>query len=1499
MTTSEEGVNRFTRAAEGMAGKVASSFEVMARQMSRSVSSGQRDLGKLQASMAAVDAQNIDVDVDVDTTKAMAQLKVLKAEIESINAMKINVDANVNRGGSFGSRMFGSPIGPKNAPNSRGGLMRTVANTALNLFGVPQGSTIPRRLMMGAAQWAAPRVKAWGMGKVANAWDNVKDKFSRLNPFSKRNMVGIGDEPEEGLPDPGFLRRIGSEMASMGKNAATAGGHIMRMTRAALLLSPALESVLAGVMALGGSLGSGILGAGAGLTGIIGTGLVGTGGILGALIPASKDIGEANDALDKLQETVKKYGKASEEAAEARKLVNKEDEVAVRIVRKWDNFTKNMRQDTRAGRRSINNTFSSSISELNSVWRPDMAQIVNQSSRGFESGISSFWDKLDSPNTHRNLSILSTTFEQVSPAAGRIFANMGRLFTNIAAAATPQVNEFFKWFDSWMENANNDTTNLTKLNKLFNGWTQDFKIWMGFFKEFGLFFGTLLGAGREQGASMIEDLTQKMEDQRKIWESPMGQQGLDSWYDRQVSNFRKLTREIAALVAQLGEFIDMISRMLGPILDLSEAVRNLVPGNSLADSAASIFTLTAGYAGIKALAKGAVGKVFGAGAAGATGAGAGTAAGTAGGGVLRGIWSGRGGVPGTGMRSMIGRGIGKLALPATVGLMAYDFVNAPTSASGGSSSDPTGMSYFGTFSGDSLFERSASSLTGGLWNPGATSIPASALGGYNKEQAKSAISMQDAWMSRQRGPVRGIMRRGRQQLNLMKLAAYDEEETEKILSGRYSQNSAKMPLYKAGLANPEKLARLRKLENGVLNARIEVMEQQMRQLKGVRRGEKVNDLLEAQRLNVTGRGGLKGNELQRWTQSMNELMPQMMGQIQNVRGKPGQAKQITEQLLTPLREAAKQNPKLEKLYEDMTNKVRKRWSRMGDDIGIVNGKIYTGSKKEWQNISDKIGTEAERARQRASTAFTALQQQAIGSLMGMGYSAAEAKKIVQSSDASGKAPNAGGPGNSIASGMGNAARNAQHRGGRAMGGRIPGRGNRDTVPFGDGMAAPGELYTITNGHTEQRINEYLRPYGTSMAREISRENLPHNAPTRGKKHARGGKVKNKSVTVQSAGQLAESMGLHVGEGPGYGGTPSAGHATNSLHYSGLAYDISGTPDQMRAYFLTAWKKFHGSINELFYDPMGYYYDQGRRVEGAIGGHSDHVHIGFFDSTPTMHGGAMSATGAGGTAIRSIHLKGIAAKGKGIPGALEGASNEALRKGLEKKINKKIGAGGGGGAMGGVPGNLKRWNKTFAEHNSGNGDWGGPSMPFNVAAQIAEWAGLPGVTFAQIGKGESNLRPGATGIDPGGTKGLGWLMVTTGYNDALIAKYGGQGAMLNPFINAKAAKEIYDSNGIGAWYGTQYMTGTNLHYNGGYKNGGKFDVRRPTMFLAGEGNRPETVSVKPANKGSSRRRGGGSGVVINKMIIQNHREGDIRKQVDKEFASLGVAFDTSFDDDDEV
>lgn len=214
-------------------------------------------------------------------------------------------------------------------------------------------------------------------------------------------------------------------------------------------------------------------------------------------------------------------------------------------------------------------------------------------------------------------------------------------------------------------------------------------------------------------------------------------------------------------------------------------------------------------------------------------------------------------------------------------------------------------------------------------------------------------------------------------------------------------------------------------------------------------------------------------------------------------------------------------------------------------------------------------------------------------------------------------------------------------------------------------------------------------------------------------------------------------------------------------------------------------------------------------------HLNHLHLAVNDSLT----GAFR--GAGITKLKKMAVKGTEGAMKAIAQSVVNKAVKAANRFIQRKMGGAVERHSGKDVQfgGKLPADLEKYNHVYAEHSSADGDWGGPKMPFNKIAELAEWAGMPGITFAQITKGESGQRPGATGIDPGGTKGLGLWMVTTGFNDALIAKYGGEKAMLNPIINAKAAAEIYKSSGIGAWYGTDYVTGTDIHYNGSFAKGG--------------------------------------------------------------------------------
>jgi hypothetical protein len=72
---------------------------------------------------------------------------------------------------------------------------------------------------------------------------------------------------------------------------------------------------------------------------------------------------------------------------------------------------------------------------------------------------------------------------------------------------------------------------------------------------------------------------------------------------------------------------------------------------------------------------------------------------------------------------------------------------------------------------------------------------------------------------------------------------------------------------------------------------------------------------------------------------------------------------------------------------------------------------------------------------------------------------------------------------------------------------------------------------------------------------------------------------------------------------------------DSKHGYGKAIDMAGSAGAMRRFAQAAMRR--PGIDEVFYDPLGYFMDRGRIVRGSIGGHSDHVHVGIFDK-PGWH-----------------------------------------------------------------------------------------------------------------------------------------------------------------------------------------------------------------------------------------------------------------------------------------
>lgn len=583
---------------------------------------------------------------------------------------------------------------------------------------------------------------------------------------------------------------------------------------------------------------------------------------------------------------------------------------------------------------------------------------------------------------------------------------------------------------------------------------------------------------------------------------------------------------------------------------------------------------------------------------------------------------------------------------------------------------------------------------------------------------------------------------------------------------------------------------------------------------------------------------------------------------------PG-AKIVAQDSLDMLKTAARTNPQLKGQYDRLTRGVERRFSSMGATVNQVNGNIYTGSNKEWKRISAAISTPAEQAKERASTAFTQLQEAAIGSLEAMGYSRSQAKKIVASSDATGNTKSgnrarqnakdvAAFTSPSLASPVGSLLPGLSTLPTGATGMRIPGSGRADTVPLTLGMAAPGEL--VVNRHTEQRVNGILGMAGTSLGREVAGESRKHS------EYALGGRTQLYGGVTPGMGSMISQLD---GMGFAHGSTTGGTHAANSYHYRGEAVDFGDATNDMQKLWSVLYPQ-RGQFAELF--GPSYLTPGPTLMHNGVGfvdpslqaGHNDHIHVALAAALAGGLGTRGSAGVGGGTDLAAMMVSQLVAPTSslgGVPGAIQNAAMQAVTTGLNGVIASAAGVPGGGGGV-----------------SFGSGRWQTEMSQIAKAKRwnLADWQWLVNA--------ESSGDPTAVNKSSGAF-GLGQFL---GATKTAYAPYGA--ASTDPvkqidamgkyiddrYQNPTAAKAFHLANN---WYD---KGGRTPQWGGWHAKGGQFTVSRPTLFGAGEAG-TETVNV---SKGS----GGGKSIAVHIERIENHREGDIAKMIEREMALLADDLD---------
>jgi hypothetical protein len=1181
---------------------------------------------------------------------------------------------------------------------------------------------------------------------------------------------------------------------------AAAGGRAIFMGAAVAAAAPAIVALGGSISALIGSLAMAAGGAGVAGTGLLGAAAVGFGSIAAVAVPTMNRLKQVKKDQDAYNKAVQQYGDASSQAIKAHNTLNAEfakTPGSRQLFRNLNTLQTGFRARTQPAQGNFIGVLNDSLGAANRLM-PEFAQISNSSMGAARHAWQGFLAVLSNREAQMTWRTLGQMFhEDIGPFA-RGVGNIAVFFERIARASRPGVREMFDSFDNMTSRLASQVSNTQKTGNTVGRMMDQLHAWMRLFGAAGRLAVTFFTAGQTQGKSLVQSMT----DQLNRWSDWLERNPakVQNFFDQAISS----TKALGGALANIAGTLFQISSALMPVLQGFSALTGAMPPSLM------------GALGIMAggrFVAGKFGRAFGGGAAGAggtaaaEGAAAAAATGTAatatrGGGILAGA---RGALGRIGSMSAgdVAAGVGKAALrkvgPLALAFAAYDFLTTQGSIG----------NRLGAVANGALFGI-PNMLGAHLGQAGPTVSGAAAANQFLRTPANNTV-----------GAISSHMNQLRRQLGARTTFA------------DVTGNITVMPRLRGDARRrvQDQLNALKPTLNVAINTRT---------------AQQLGDLQQAFQIRESrlGERGARRGLFAGLRQELSHLGPQ--GRDALLRA--------TASWTSVLQDGTK---KQKRTARDLVTYIEHQYRAMGQNVQVVNGNIEDGTRKSWQRIQAAMSSQSEQALEQVTKNFTAIQREAVGDLVAMGFSRSEARQLVRGIEqggsvgsASRNAINIGAQATHGIQAQGRAQAQRQSR--RARGGRLSGIGNSDYLNVGGGLAAPNEL--IVNRHTERRADAKLGRRG-ALAALVAGEHVPNsmNVST----YAYGGVTPGLAKLITRL----DHIGFH------HGSTTGGGHAPNSFHFRGEAVDYGDANNNMERLWRVVYP-MRRQFAELFGPanmtpgPTLMHNGVGFNDPALQAQHNNHIHIALANAMAAL--GALGAGGAGGGMV-APQLRRRQVRGRGVPGALAQASVDAIRTGIQNNLSAAMGgAGGGVGGGGGTSGA----NQTL-----------GKAMMIAAGWPASEWPALKALWTRESGWNANAVNPssGAMGIP----QALGHGNVFH-LGDARAQIAWGLNYIRGRYGSPSAAWQHERSAG---WYA---RGGRVPNWGGWFGNGGAMVAGQPTLIGVGERGQRERVTVTRESGGTGF--GAGSPIQVHIGTVHYHGKGDLKKAIEDELREVARSLD---------
>jgi hypothetical protein len=1277
-----------------------------------------------------------------------------------------------------------------------------------------------------------------GSKNQMDAMEEIGDKLQDIERDArdtKSAMKSHGDQMKQTTRDTDMLSAAtGSAAGGMGRMRSK----MLLMGGAIAALLPVVIDLAGALGALIGSLGQAIIGVGALGTALGGALLVGLAGVAGAAIPAI-------DRLKELKGEFKDMGK------------------------EWSDLTG-------PGQDDFIGMAADSMDRVRAKFDV-FADSANRSMAAMRDAVDGFFERLDVTRFDRFVERMTLSFERIADPIMQTIANVGETLSNIAIASAPFMEDMIYSFEKITRGWATSSTDIQSLRKQIGGMVDQARSWVYFLDAAWEVTKSVFGSGADEGQGLVDDMTKKMYGWANWIDN--NQESVDGFWAESIQG----TKDLAKFLGQLGPPLKNINDAMEPLVWLFEKFVGAISAIKLPGTEISGLTaIIAGLGAAKIADRTGVSGTWG----------------------MRGLWR-----PGS---------VSNPIAVMDMGMRSPGGGVVPVPGGGNKPAPKPGK--------PGIFSRMFGALKGGVGGA-LTVLGATKFGGPILQAGKAAIGK---FMAVAKSPLGKFLKFGIPVSFLSNLlrgknviesvggvandftlgaagSAYnqifnpmtDAERTRQTNQRRRpvrSGNAGEAAQYVtsgAGTQNP----------NDILAARDSLGERTQgeiaRQINGNQLRLGLVTAMEDAAAQVVQRAKRRRQDAAEWKQRVadreagrgvginhlrrgNIRRPNIYGNPsasdspgmglapgQGVESVSGGGRTVGEMQI-------KRGMAVMGEYQRTMREGHELAAQLGDKAKGKNAEVYRNTTEMWQKSSTAMRTAMQNARKWTSEEHTRIVADLRAQLDRLGIEGSQANQAIQSVGGSGNFSGAStrGTANTGGGGGGGTPPGRQATGGRlAGGGRIGGYGNQDKVGLGGGnLGAPGEL--VVNRHTERDIDRDLISHGKPpIGRRVAGENRPHYMPPPTKvstkaereRHAAGGRLIPaagfpsetwNSKIAGPASKLIDKYNLFLTDAYG------PGHASTEHTQLGTAIDVVPGPGG-------SWEQVNAAVADAVssgYTPV-YYDGSGGSINLPPHGPGHHAHITMLTAAEYGAGapvGVSVGAGGGGGPAPQVNLKPRKSGLKGAPGVVADRISQILTGAAEKRANRKLGGMGGGATGPAGPGTPM-----------GASMYGGPNDPTSGTIGY-RGDSLPGtMAFAELGMGEAmgGLPYGARArISYGGKSVVGRkLDIGLGGGDV-----NGQPRAIDLWHETAEA--------LGFPFGTGIVKVQNLakggrisqtpSFGGWYGDGGDFTAHGPMMIGVGEKG-SERVTVTPTGKS------GPGGVKIGTININNHRKGDIKKQLKEE------------------